>query len=88
MELSDVLKDIQKTSKFPFKLHYVENPFNQIIYQWIKKGKKLWHLIEPVDGFHPNQVGMKIRVGHKYVCQYLNPLIMTEKHNFILLMYN
>lgn len=55
MELSDVLKDIVKTSKFPFKLHYVDNPFNQIIYQWMKKGKKLWHLIEPVDGFHPNQ---------------------------------
>lgn len=55
MELSDILKDIVKTSKFPFKLHYVDNPFNLIIHQWIKKGKKLWHLIEPVDGFHPNQ---------------------------------
>lgn len=75
MELSDVLKNIVKTSKFPFKLHYVDNPFNQIIYGWMKKGKKLWHLIEPVDGFHPNQV------GYENINQKLQPTIYTLFHS-------
>lgn len=85
MELSDTLKDIVKTSKFPFKLHYIDNPFNQIIYQWMKKGKKLWHLIEPVDGFHPNQVSYE-NVEPSY--GNLHTLHTLLLHSFILSIRN
>ena len=27
-----------------------------VIDEWIKAGKEAWQLLEPVDGFHANQV--------------------------------
>ena len=38
-----------------FDLHYMENPLSSLITKWVAAGGFVWELIEPVDGFHPNQ---------------------------------
>ena len=48
-----------------------------VIDEWIKAGKEAWQLLEPVDGFHANQVS-------KY---FLRNLYQNE-HDFRLLFYN
>jgi len=39
-----------------FDMIYYDFPFKEIIPIWIKQGGEVWQLIEPCDGFHPNQV--------------------------------
>ena len=39
-----------------FDLFYFPNPIVDILHEWVAKGGEAWQLIEPVDGFHPNQV--------------------------------
>lgn len=29
---------------------------SQVFDEWVRQGKEIWQLIEPVDSFHPNQV--------------------------------
>nr|XP_022342121.1 acyloxyacyl hydrolase-like [Crassostrea virginica]XP_022342122.1 acyloxyacyl hydrolase-like [Crassostrea virginica] len=60
VELSEALKDVVTThqSSFSnFKVYYVENPINQVLDEWTKQGGEDWQLLEPVDGFHSNQLG-------------------------------
>ena len=57
-ELSAVLQDIAETQKYQnFDLAFIPNFFEETIRVWKSKGKgyETWQLIEPVDGFHPNQ---------------------------------
>ncbi|XP_052815063.1 acyloxyacyl hydrolase-like [Mya arenaria] len=59
-ELSAVLEKIANTSAGNyknFKLWYNENPINKVIDEWTAQGKQAWELLEPVDGFHSNQLG-------------------------------
>lgn len=35
---------------------YTPNPLLAAIPIWQAKGREIWELIEPVDGFHPNQL--------------------------------
>ena len=35
---------------------YFDFPFAEVIERWHAMGGETWQLIEPVDGFHPNQV--------------------------------
>jgi acyloxyacyl hydrolase len=37
-------------------MYYFEPPLKAVIEQWNKAGGETWQLIEPVDGFHPNQL--------------------------------
>ncbi|XP_069112303.1 acyloxyacyl hydrolase-like isoform X3 [Argopecten irradians] len=63
MELSSVLKDVAKTeaSKYSnFKLDYMENPIFQAIEEFKKLGIQTWEALEPVDGFHSNQLGQAL----------------------------
>jgi acyloxyacyl hydrolase len=57
-ELSAIYPKIIREHKFQnFDLAYYDFPIKEIAKQWIKDGGKgLWQLIEPVDGFHPNQI--------------------------------
>ncbi|XP_054427332.1 acyloxyacyl hydrolase [Pteronotus mesoamericanus] len=56
-ELSHMLKKIAASEKFPnFDLFYVDFDFQEITKEWQKRGGQPWQLIEPVDGFHPNEV--------------------------------
>ncbi|XP_021349956.1 acyloxyacyl hydrolase-like [Mizuhopecten yessoensis] len=62
-QLSNVLKEVALTeaAKYHnFKLAYVENPIFQVVEYWKKLGRPLWELIEPVDGFHTNQLGQAL----------------------------
>lgn len=63
MELSEALKEVVTThqSSFSnFKLHYVVNPIDQVLDEWKKQGGEDWQLLEPVDGFHSNQLGQAL----------------------------
>jgi acyloxyacyl hydrolase len=59
-ELSDVLRDVvgnatKSDSYQNFDIYYFPNPIAFILNEWVAKGGEMWQLIEPVDGFHPNQ---------------------------------
>ena len=56
IKLSRVLKDITREEKFTrFDIHYLPNPFQKVIFDWITSGGEVWELIEPVDSLHPTQ---------------------------------
>ena len=40
-----------------FDMHYIDCPIRQIVNLWESQGGQAWELIEPTDGFHPNQIG-------------------------------
>lgn len=55
--LSNTLKKIATSQKFTsFHLYYMDFDFQEIIKKWQKRGGQPWQLLEPVDGFHPNEV--------------------------------
>jgi len=55
-ELNDVYKKIVATKTYKhFDLTYFDIPLQEIITLWQQRGGEAWQLIEPVDGFHPNQ---------------------------------
>ena len=37
-----------------------ESPLFDVVSDWVGVGGKVWQLIEPVDGFHPNQYAMAL----------------------------
>jgi len=57
MELNQVYRDlVTNTSYKNFDIHYFDCPLEQVVKIWKKQGGEAWELIEPVDGFHPNQI--------------------------------
>ncbi|XP_073921389.1 acyloxyacyl hydrolase isoform X2 [Castor canadensis] len=59
-QLSNTLKKIATSEKFTnFHLFYMDFAFQEIIDEWQKRGGQPWQLIEPVDGFHPNEENFK-----------------------------
>lgn len=61
--LSGVLQDIASTHTYKnFDLAFIPNFFKESIKMWkeMGKGHETWQLIEPVDGFHPNQNAMAL----------------------------
>ncbi|XP_073486612.1 acyloxyacyl hydrolase [Aquarana catesbeiana] len=55
-QLSNVLQDIATSQTFThFKLNYYEHLYRKVIAKWKSLGGKPWDLLEPVDGFHPDQ---------------------------------
>uniref|UniRef100_A0A7N5JGW9 Acyloxyacyl hydrolase n=1 Tax=Ailuropoda melanoleuca TaxID=9646 RepID=A0A7N5JGW9_AILME len=56
-QLSNTLKKIATSQKFTnFDLFYMDFDFHEVTEEWRKRGGQPWQLIEPVDGFHPNEV--------------------------------
>ncbi|XP_021554963.1 acyloxyacyl hydrolase isoform X1 [Neomonachus schauinslandi] len=56
-QLSNTLKKIATSQKFTnFDLFYMDFDFRDLVDEWRKRGGQPWQLIEPVDGFHPNEV--------------------------------
>ena len=56
--LTGVLQDLAKTQKYRnFDLAFIPNFFEETIKMWkeMGEGHETWQLIEPVDGFHPDQ---------------------------------
>ncbi|XP_044310441.1 acyloxyacyl hydrolase isoform X2 [Varanus komodoensis] len=57
LQLSSILKEIATSEKYAnFDLLYLDYPLKEIVEMWQKFGGEPWQLIEPVDGFHPNQI--------------------------------
>ncbi|XP_027430169.1 acyloxyacyl hydrolase isoform X2 [Zalophus californianus] len=55
-QLSNTLKKIATSQKFTnFDLFYMDLDFQEVVDEWRKRGGQPWQLIEPVDGFHPNE---------------------------------
>ncbi|XP_036309726.1 acyloxyacyl hydrolase isoform X2 [Pipistrellus kuhlii] len=62
-QLSNTLKKIATSQKFTsFHLYYVDFDFQEIVKKWQKRGGQPWQLLEPVDGFHPNEVASLLLV--------------------------
>lgn len=60
-KLSDIYSQVIATHTYPnFEMVYYPFPFEQIISIWEAQGGQPWQLIEPVDGFHPNQISNAI----------------------------
>ncbi|XP_040289206.1 acyloxyacyl hydrolase [Bufo bufo] len=60
-QLSSVLREITTSVKFSnFELGYYENLYQKVNAKWERFGGNPWDLLEPVDGFHPNQVASAI----------------------------
>lgn len=56
-QLSSVLQEITTSEKFSnFELSYYENLYQKVSAKWEHLGGNPWDLLEPVDGFHPNQI--------------------------------
>lgn len=56
MNLSRALKDLTENTTFKnFKVYYMDAPVDKVLEEWQQNGGEIWQLIEPVDGFHPNQ---------------------------------
>lgn len=52
-----------------FQLHYLPLDFTDIIKEWEGDGGQPWQLIEPVDGFHPAQIGQTL-LAERVVKEY------------------
>ncbi|XP_043820466.1 acyloxyacyl hydrolase [Dromiciops gliroides] len=60
-QLSNVLEKIAASEKFAnLSLLYLDYPFREIAEEWQKRGGQTWQLIEPADGFHPNEVASQL----------------------------
>uniref|UniRef100_H0UTL3 Acyloxyacyl hydrolase n=1 Tax=Cavia porcellus TaxID=10141 RepID=H0UTL3_CAVPO len=58
-QLSNTLKKIAASEKFTnFDLLYMDFAFKEMVEEWQRRGGQPWQLIEPVDGFHPNEVAL------------------------------
>lgn len=58
MQLNDAFRSLIANETFQnFKAYYFEPPIKETFERWEKEGGQRWELIEPVDGFHPNQEG-------------------------------
>ena len=63
--LNGVLKTIAEKHKFDkFDIHYVENPFQAVLADWVRDGGEISALIEPVDGLHPTQAAQPLIARH------------------------
>ncbi|XP_077159500.1 acyloxyacyl hydrolase isoform X2 [Paroedura picta] len=57
LQLSSILSGIAESQKYAnFDLFYMDCPLKEVVEEWLEQGGEGWQLIEPVDGFHPNQI--------------------------------
>lgn len=56
-QLNKVLRELVSNATYNnFELRYHDLPTTEVFNSWVSRGGKAWQLIEPVDGFHPNQL--------------------------------
>ena len=59
--LNNILESLAEKQKFDkFDIHYVENPFQAVLDQWVADGGEIHELIEPVDSLHPTQAAQAL----------------------------
>ena len=55
-QLNAALKELIAKETFTnLRVHYIDSPIALVFERWEASGGEPWQLIEPVDGFHPNQ---------------------------------
>jgi len=65
--LSATYQEVIKKHQYKhFNMTYTNCPVKQVMEEWEAKGGQSWQLIEPVDGFHPNQIGNAIISDHQW----------------------
>jgi acyloxyacyl hydrolase len=78
--LSGVLQNLAKTQKYRnFDLAFIPNFFEETIKMWkeMGEGHETWQLIEPVDGFHPDQNALAL------AAKVLVKAMQTEAPHFL-----
>ena len=56
LQLNDALRELIAKETFQnMRAYYFDPPVQEAFKRWVAKGGEPWQLIEPVDGFHPNQ---------------------------------
>ena len=56
-QLSKAMQDLVGNTTYKnFKTYYMDAPVAEVLKKWKVQGGEDWQLIEPVDGFHPNQL--------------------------------
>ena len=72
----------QKDKWVNLDISFQESPLFDVSREWTAVGGKIWQLIEPVDGFHPNQYAMalfgramwnKLEKHHPEIAGIVNP---------------
>ncbi|XP_003788638.2 acyloxyacyl hydrolase [Otolemur garnettii] len=83
-QLSNTLKKIATSEKFTnFDLFYMDFAFHEIIQEWQERGGQPWQLIEPVDGFHPNEAASVLLADHFWKTVQLRwPHILGKENPF------
>ncbi|XP_007948288.1 acyloxyacyl hydrolase [Orycteropus afer afer] len=83
-QLSNTLKKIATSKKFTnFDLFYMDFAFQEITEEWQRRGGQPWQLIEPVDGFHPNEVALLLLADQFWKKMQLQwPKILGKENPF------
>lgn len=83
-QLSKTLKKISTSQKFTnFDLFYLDFDFQEITEEWQRRGGQPWQLIEPVDGFHPNEVVLQLLADHFWKkMQHQWPHVLGKENPF------
>ena len=57
MMLSGIVKNVTESFSFKnFDTLYIDYPITTVFSRWEAQGGQAWQLLEPVDGFHMNQI--------------------------------
>eukprot|EP01116_Phalansterium_solitarium_P020702 TRINITY_DN6179_c0_g1_i1.p1 TRINITY_DN6179_c0_g1~~TRINITY_DN6179_c0_g1_i1.p1 ORF type:complete len:584 (-),score=227.04 TRINITY_DN6179_c0_g1_i1:362-2077(-) len=60
-----------------FDMAYIDFPMAEVIAAWTAQGGEAWQLIEPVDGFHPNQI------AHSLMADAYWNFLLTNHSDFV-----
>ena len=84
-QLNEALKALVSNTTFNnFKLYYNLLPTTELFNRWKAEGGERWQLIEPVDGFHPNQLANALLANVTWTTfekQYSNILPPINPYN-------
>ncbi|XP_012861446.2 acyloxyacyl hydrolase [Echinops telfairi] len=83
-QLSGTLKKIASLEKFTnFNLFYMDFTLQEIVEEWQRRGGQPWELIEPVDGFHPNEVALLLLADQFWKkIQHQGPEVLGKENPF------
>eukprot|EP01102_Stenamoeba_stenopodia_P006161 TRINITY_DN1696_c0_g1_i1.p1 TRINITY_DN1696_c0_g1~~TRINITY_DN1696_c0_g1_i1.p1 ORF type:complete len:637 (+),score=144.82 TRINITY_DN1696_c0_g1_i1:113-1912(+) len=66
-ELNKVYGDIIQNNTYKhFDMTYFDCPLSAVVSYWEEQGGEAWELIEPVDGFHPNQIANYLTADYQW----------------------
>lgn len=87
MQLNAALRDLVANNTFKnMKAHYFDPPIKLGFKRWEERGGEPWQLIEPVDGFHPNQISNAINseIMWELLQNYTDFIPPTNPYNLLI----